>query len=114
MQVDITTIIIAVLSAAAIPSAITGFLVWRMQKNIEKREKEKEKKEAAREKNEVMLIQKVDAALTLAEATARAVQRIPDAKCNGDMSSALEYAASVKRDHRRFMTEQGVHNLYET
>lgn len=113
MQIDITAVIAAVLSAA-IPSAITGLLIWRMQKKIDKREKEKERKEAAREKNEVMLIQKVDAALTLAEATARAVQRIPDAKCNGDMTSALEYAASVKRQHRQFMTEQGVHNLYET
>lgn len=113
MQIDITAVIVSVLSAAAIPSAVTGFLIWRMQRKIDKREKEKEKREAAKEKNEVMLIQKVDAALTLAEATARAVQRIPDAKCNGDMSSALEYAASVKRQHRQFMTEQGVHNLYD-
>lgn len=114
MQIDITAVIVAILSAAAIPSALTGFLIWRMQRKIDRREREKEKKEAAREKNEVMLIQKVDAALALGEATARAVQRIPDAKCNGDMTKALEYAAEVKRNHRKFMTEQGVHNLYET
>lgn len=114
MGIDITTILIAVLSAAAVPSAITGFLFWGLQRKIDKRETDRERKEAARELNEVMLIQKVDAALTLGEATARAVQRIPDAKCNGDMTKALEYAADVKQAHRRFMTEQGVHNLYET
>lgn len=114
MQIDLTAIVLAVISAAAIPSALTGLLFWLLQRRIDKREKAREKKEEAREKNEVMLIQKVDAALTLGEATARAVQRIPDAKCNGDMSKALAYAEDVKRAHRRFMTEQGVHNLYET
>ena len=57
MQIDITAVVVAVLSAAAIPSAVTGFLIWRMQRKIDKREKEKDKREDAKEKNEVMLIQ---------------------------------------------------------
>ena len=85
----------------AIPTSITGLAFWLLQRD------------EARLKNEVMLIQKVDASLCLAEATARAVQRIPDAKCNGDMHDALGYAQKVKQEHRKFMTEQGVHQLYD-
>lgn len=111
---DITQTILTLLAAASIPSAVTGLLFWRFQKKIEKSDRAREQKEKAREENEVMLIQKVDAALALGEATARAVQRIPDARCNGDMTGALEYAAEVKRKHRKFMTEQGVHHIYES
>lgn len=98
---------------AALPTGAVGLGFWMIQRHLDKRDKKQEEREAAREKNEVMLIQKVDAALCLGEATARAVQRIPDAHCNGDMHAALEYAQKVKREHRRFMTEQGVHQLYD-
>lgn len=101
------------LCAMAVPSGITGLCFWRLQRKITRSEAKRDAKETARETNEVMLIQKVDAALCLGEATARAVQRIPDAHCNGDMKSALEYAAQVKHAHRKFMTEQGVHQLYD-
>ena len=46
------------------------------------------------------------------KATAEAVQRIPDAHCNGDMHAALEYARKVKHEHKEFMTEQSVQALY--
>ena len=55
----------------------------------------------------------VSAAITLAEATAKAVQRIPEAKCNGDMHAALEYAAKVKHDQRDFLEKQGIHQIYD-
>lgn len=97
----------------AIPTSITGLASWLLQRRITKRDAEQAKRDEARLKNEVMLIQKVDASLCLAEATARAVQRIPDAKCNGDMHDALGYAQKVKQEHRKFMTEQGVHQLYD-
>ncbi len=49
-----------------------------------------EAREKAREKNEVLLIKSTGAAIALGEATAEAMQRIPDAHCNGDMKAALE------------------------
>ena len=58
------------------------------------------------------MIEGVDAAIALGEATARAVQRIPDAHCNGDMHAALDYAEKIKHKHKDFMTEQGVDALY--
>ena len=79
----------------------------------EKRQKERDKKEEAREKNELLNTQATWAAVALAEATARAVQRIPDAKCNGDMHAALDYAAKVKHDQKEFLAKQGIHALYD-
>lgn len=105
---DITTLVIAM----SIPSAITGFCFWMLEKKIEKRQKEDDKKDAARRQNEIIIIESVNAAIALGEATARAVQRIPDANCNGDMHSALDYATGIKHKHKNFITEQGIDALY--
>ncbi len=61
---------------------------------------------------ELKNIQATWAAIALAEATARAVQRIPDAKCNGDMHAALDYAAKVKHEQKDYLAEQGIRALY--
>ena len=86
--------------------ALTGFFFWRLQRKIEQREQEAEKQERAREDLELLNIKATLAAVTLAEATANAVARIPDTNCNGDMHSALEYATKVKREVRDFLTTQ--------
>lgn len=105
---DVTTLFIAM----SIPSAITGFCFWLLERRIDRREKEQDKKDTARRQNEVIIIESVNAAIALGEATARAVQRIPDAHCNGDMHEALEYATSIKHKHKDFITEQGIDALY--
>lgn len=105
---DVTTLILAM----SIPSAITGFCFWILERRIDRREREQDKKDEARRKNEVIIIESVNAAIALGEATARAVQRIPDAHCNGDMHGALEYATSIKHKHKDFITEQGIDALY--
>lgn len=95
-----------------IPTAITAFCSWMLQRRITRREAAQEEREKAREKNEVLIIQGMGAAIALGEATAEAVQRIPDTHCNGDMHAALEYARKVKHQHKEFMTEQSVQALY--
>lgn len=95
-----------------IPTAITAFCSWMLQRRITKREAAMEEREKAREQNEVLIIKGMGAAIALGEATAQAVQRIPDAHCNGDMHAALEYARKVKHEHKEFMTEQSVQALY--
>lgn len=102
----------AFVAAMGIPSAITAFCFWLLQRRITKRESAQDEREKAREKNEALIIKGVGAAIALGEATAEAVQRIPDAHCNGDMHAALEYARKVKHEHKEFMTEQSVHALY--
>ncbi len=108
--------------AMGIPSALTGFLVWKFERRIAKRDKEREQREAelrnaaaererAREDLELILIEGINAAIALSEATARAVERIPDAHCNGDMHAALDYAAQVKHRQKDFLAKQGVKAL---
>ena len=58
-------------------------------------------------------VQSTSAAIALAEATARAVQRIPDAHCNGDMHEALEYAQKIKHEQKDFLAEQGIGAIYD-
>lgn len=107
-----------------IPSAATGFFFWLIQRKITKQqtkkdEEEKERKaeeqrrEKLREKQELLFVQGISAAIALGEATAKAVQRIPDAHCNGDMHKALNYAETVKHDLKDFLAEQGIHFLHE-
>ena len=98
--------------AIGIPSAITGFCFWMLEKKIERRQKEQDKKDDARKQNEIIVLKGVNAAIALGEATARAVQRIPDAHCNGDMHQALAYADKIKHEQKDFLTEQGVEAIY--
>lgn len=111
--------ITAILIAASVPSAITGFCFWLIERNIQIRsEKEKEERRARqdqvdereriREKNDLCIINCLNASMALGEATARAVQRIPDAHCNGDMHAALDYVAKVKHEQKDFLNEQAI------
>lgn len=102
-----------ILAALGIPTAVIGLLFRRMEKKMEKRDKQREEKEANREQLDLMLLQATSAAIALGEATAKAVQRIPDAHCNGDMHAALEYATEVKHKQKDFLTSLGVHALHE-
>jgi len=124
-----------IVALMGIPTAITGFCFWLVQRSITKRDKERERKEAevrakaereeaarrkeaedretARENLMIATIQGMNAAIALGEATAKAVQRIPDAHCNGDMKAALEYATKVKHEQKELLTRQGVHAILE-
>lgn len=116
--------IIELLLSLGIPSAITGFFVWKIERRIQRRDKERDEQEAARikkaedrekarEELELMIVQGNSAAITLAQATARAVQRIPDAHCNGDMKAALEYAAQVKHEQKDFLIQKGIQAILD-
>lgn len=98
--------------AMGIPSAITGFCFRRLERRMAEREKERKKKEAIREKQELLIVKSIGAAISLGEATAEAVARIPDAHCNGDMHAALEYARKIKNEQKDFITQQGIEAIY--
>lgn len=95
-----------------IPTGFTGILIWWFKKSIEKREANKEEREANTEKLMLMLMQTARATNVLAEATARAVQRIPDAHCNGDMKAALEQAAAIQKQEKDFLLDQGLKHIF--
>lgn len=106
-------IITAAFTAASIPSALFGLLIWYIKRKIEKSEKEREEKDKNLAQHELLLVQGIGAAIALGEATARAVERIPDAHCNGDMHKALQYATAVKHEQKEFLQKQGVEALFD-
>ena len=123
MTITVWQFLLAIGLPSAIISAAVGFFFWRLQRKISasdaeqaakeaKREELEAQREEARQKNELIAIKGINAAIALGEATARAVQRIPDAHCNGDMHAALEYAQTVKHEQKDFLIEQGINAIY--
>lgn len=102
----------AILLAAGVPSALFGLLVWYFKKKIDERDARIDEREKNLEKLMLMIMQTSRANNVLAVATARAVQRIPDAQCNGDMTAALEEAAKLQAQEKDFLVEQGVKHIF--
>ena len=92
---------------------IPAFMVRRFEKKLDERERKAEEREKNREEMNRLQVKATMASIALGEATARAVQRIPDAHCNGDMTAALNYVKTVKHEEKDFLTGLGIHALYE-
>ena len=92
---------------------IPAWIVRRAEKRQDERDRRVEQQEKNREEMNRLQVKTTMAAIALGEATARAVQRIPDAHCNGDMTAALEYVKTVKQEEKDFLTGLGIHALYE-
>lgn len=105
IQLDIGQLV----ALMGIPSAITGFCFWMLQRRMTKRDEEIDRREKARKKNEVLLVRSVGAAIALGEAAATALK---NGHANGETEAALEYARQVKHEQKDFLTEQGIRALY--
>lgn len=97
-----------------IPSAATGIAVWALKRWLEKKEKTRSEQEDARTEISVAMVAAINAAIALGEATATAVQRIPDAHCNGDMTAALNYARSVKNAQKDLLIRVGIKSVNDS
>lgn len=84
-----------------------------LERNKTERQKREQDKENSRKDFELKVIKGLMASITLSEATAKAVQRIPDANCNGDMTDALKEEGEVKNEIRAFLTQHGVDNIID-
>ena len=102
-----------IILATGIPTAIMSIIVFMFQRSIKKRDLEREEREKNTEKLMLFIMQTGRATNVLAEATARAVQRIPDAHCNGDMTHALEEAARIQNEEKDFIMDQGIKHIFE-
>ena len=105
--------IVQVLLTMGIPTAVTGLLVWFFKRHLDKRDAEKTKHEKDVEQIMIMIMQTSRATNVLAEATAKAVQRIPDAHCNGDMTAALEEASRIQKEEQKFLINRGIEHIFE-
>ena len=102
-----------VIMAAGIPSAITGLLIWWIKKKIDKQDEERQEREKNQERLMILIMQTGRATSVLSEATARAVQRIPDAHCNGDMKKALDDAKRIQTEEKDFLINKGIKHIFE-
>lgn len=90
-----------IILAAGIPSTVTGVIVtWFVKKQNDR--------DAAREKMNILLIQGVNASISLGEAVAIAQKR---GQPNGETEKALTYAVEVKHKIRDFLTERSVESV---
>lgn len=101
------------LITAGVPTAITGLLVWWMKKYIDRQQAKREERERNTEKLILMMMKTTHANNILATATARAIQRIPDAHCNGDMTAALDEAAQIQQEEKDFLIDQGIKRIFK-
>lgn len=95
-----------------VPSAVTSLLFWYLKRHIDKTEKRREEREQKTERLMLLIMQTSRANNVLAEATAKAVQRIPDAHCNGDMTDALKRAMSIQQEEKEFLMTQGIEHIF--
>lgn len=95
----------------ALIGAVVGFFFKRLERKLDDAEDSRKEMAELRIKHEVMLIDVSMTSLSLAEATAEAVQRIPDANCNGEMKDALSKAKGIQEKYRNFQREQTVKAL---
>lgn len=104
----------ALISAAA---AVVVALIEAIAARDRRRDKKEREKAAEQQKMQEQLMLKLIegswAAIALGEALAQAMQRIPDAHCNGDMHAALDYAAEVKHNQKEFLAERGIHSILD-
>ena len=105
IQLDIGQLV----ALMGIPTAVTGLCFWLIQRRLTKRDEELARRDAARERNEVLLVRSVGAAIALGEATATALK---NGHANGETEAALEYAKRIKHEQKDFLTEQGIHGVY--
>lgn len=111
-ELTIGSLILAFIAAMGIPSAITGIAVWWLKKQMDRRDAKLEEKEKNTERMILLIAQNSRATYTVAEATAKAVQRIPDAHCNGDMTDALKRAKEYQMEEQQFLIDQGVKRIF--
>lgn len=105
--------IIQLILLFGIPTAITSLGTFLIKRRVEKGEAEAKEREQNLESLVLMMIQSSRANSVGITAIARAVQRIPDAHCNGDMKAALEEMEKIQTKEQQFITDKGIKYLFE-
>jgi hypothetical protein len=96
-----------------IPSAITGLGVWWFKRRVEASEKKNQEQQENIEALIMMIVQSSKANQIGIQAIARAVQRIPDAQCNGDMTAALAEMEKIQQQEKQFLINKGIKYIFE-
>lgn len=113
-------LIAALISIVGGSGLIGGILLALFKRQLARRDSDRAAKEMEREQKDqkiedlmLLMMRENHATYILVEATAKAVQRIPDAKCNGDMKQALKDAAACQKDEKNFLVDQGIEHIFK-
>lgn len=96
-----------------IPTAVTGLIAWWLKRRIEANEKKQLQRQQDLESLILMMMQTTRANTVGIIAIARAVQRIPDAHCNGDMAAALNEINDIQQQEKDFLINKGVKYIFD-
>jgi hypothetical protein len=105
--------IVELIMLFGIPSAITGLGVWWLKRRVEQTEKKSQEQQQNIEALILMIVQSSKANQIGITAIARAVQRIPDAQCNGDMTAALAQMEEIQAKEKEFLMKKGIRFIFE-
>lgn len=105
--------VVELLLLFGIPSAITGLGVWWFKRRVEQSEKRNQEQQENIEALIMMIVQSSKANQIGIQAIARAVQRIPDAQCNGDMTAALAEMEKIQQQEKQFLINKGIKYIFE-
>lgn len=97
-------------AVAMVVVAIIEAIAARDRRQAKKEKEHREAQEKAREDLLILLVESTGAAIALGEATGHAMQR---GHTNGDMEKALQYASDVKHRQKSFLSEQGIHAMWD-
>ena len=102
-----------ILAFLGIPTAVIGLVFWYLKRRIVASEKKQQEKTLNTEALILMMMQSTRANTVGITAIAKAVQRIPDAHCNGDMTSALEQMEEIQKKEQQFIIDKGIQHIFE-
>lgn len=98
-----------VVGAFSLPTFITGFAFWLIQRRITKSDNSRAKREECLIGYQIMLINTSFASVALGKATAVAVR---DGKTNGEMREAFEQVAEVEKMQKDYLNKQAVEHIF--
>lgn len=104
---------IEIILAFGIPAAITGLAVWWFKRRVEQSDAKHAEQEKNLESLVLMMMQSTRANSVGITAIAKAVQRIPDAHCNGDMTAALNEMGKIQDKEKQFLIDKGIKYIFE-
>lgn len=101
-------------------TAFTGFMIWRLQRKIQKRDEVKEKaeeqkqSELKRQRQDIQQYQRfmIQTQRTLTKLCVATAVAVRDGTSNGEMTTALEIMETVAREQRDFLVDHGINGLF--
>jgi len=92
----------------AMPSIISGIMLWWIKKYVDRKEREDERLEQSRVEYTLFVLKGITASLSLGEATANFIEREVSSQ---ELADARIYATEIKREIKNFMFKQSAENL---